>query len=113
MIEKYSFGMMVISGMTYSTDLKIIHGQVIPEWWRRSGHVVNLDDVTDIIQSNPDFLVLGTGIGGGMKVSRDVEQELERVGIELIKQPTAEAMQTYNRLVTEGKDVAAGFHLTC
>ena len=113
MIEQYSFGRMAISGITYSSDLKIIQGQVVPKWWRGAGHLVQLADVANIIQSSPDFLVLGTGIGGGMKVSRDVEQELERVGIELIKQPTAEAMQTYNRLVAEGKDVAAGFHLTC
>ena len=34
-------------------------------------------------------------------------------GIELIEEPTATALQTFNRLQGEGKNVAGAFHLTC
>ena len=33
--------------------------------------------------------------------------------IELIEVPTAEAVSLYNQLINEGKNIAAGFHLTC
>lgn len=113
MVEQYSFGRIVISGNNYSTDLKIINGQVISEWWRQSGHVVNLEDVEDIIAAKPKCLIIGTGIGGRMKVNEKVRQELNRLGIELIEEPNAKAVKTFNRMSGEGKNVAAGFHLTC
>ena len=113
MIEQYSFGMMVISGKTYSYDLKIINGQVVPEWWRKSGHVVDIEDVKNILGANPKYLIIGTGIGGRMKVSEKVRAELNRHGIELIEEPTAKAVETFNQIFDKGKNIAAGFHLTC
>ena len=113
MIEKYSFGRMVISGNTYSTDLKIINGQVIPEWWRKSGHVVNLDDVADIIKAKPHYLIFGTGIGGHMRINEQVKLKLESLGIILIEEPNSKAVEIFNQMLDEGKNIAAGFHLTC
>jgi len=34
----------------YSSDLKIINGKVFPEWWRKSGHIVNAEDIHDILK---------------------------------------------------------------
>ena len=112
MIEKYSFGRMVISGNTYSTDLKIINRQVIPEWWRKSGHTVDIHDLADILAARPEYLIIGTGIGGRMKVSKPVKMELKRLGIELIEEPNSSAVKTFNRLLDAGENIAAGFHLT-
>lgn len=104
---------MVISGTTYSTDLKIINGQVIPEWWRKSGHVVNLDDVEDILAVRPSSLIIGKGTGGLLKVNQEVKLKLKSLGIELIEELTASAVEIFNQMFAEGKNVAAGFHLTC
>ena len=113
MIEQHSFGKMVISGKTYSSDLKIINGQVVPEWWRKSEHIVNIDEVADILAVSPEYHILGTGIGGRMKVSERLRQELQRLGIDLIEEPNSSAVTIFNRMIAEGKNVAAGFHLTC
>jgi hypothetical protein len=43
MIERYSFGNIIVKGETYTNDIKIILGKVVPEWWRRSGHFVDVD----------------------------------------------------------------------
>ncbi len=40
MVEEYSFGSMTISEEQYKSDLKIIKGQVYPDWWRTKGHSV-------------------------------------------------------------------------
>jgi hypothetical protein len=113
MIEQYSFGKMIVSSKTYSSDLKIINGEVVPNWRRKTGHVVDVDDVTDILKAKPQYLIIGTGIGGRMKVTKTVKMKLKRLGIELVEEPTSEAIKIYNQMFDTGKNVAAGFHLTC
>lgn len=113
MIDHYSFGKIVISGTTYTSDVKIINNQVVAGWWRKSGHAVDGDDVRDILAEKPDFLVLGTGKPGLMKASSGLTRQLKKLGIKLIEEPSDKAAQTVNRLSEEGRTFAAGFHLTC
>lgn len=113
MIEQYSFGNIVINGETYINDIKIIQGKVVPEWWRKSGHFVDVDDIQDILKSKPDILVLGKGSPGQMKSTESLCEFLKNNGIELIEEKTSEAVKTFNRLFKAGKNVSAGFHLSC
>lgn len=113
MIEQYSFGNIVINGGTYINDIKIIQGKVVPEWWRKSGHFVDVDDIQDILKSKPDILVLGKGSPGQMKSTESLREFLKNNGIELIEEKTSEAVKTFNRLFKAGKNVSAGFHLSC
>lgn len=113
MIEQYSFGNIVINGETYINDIKIIQGKVVPEWWRKSGHFVDVDDIQDILKSKPDILVLGKGSPGQMKSTESLREFLKNNGIELIEEKTSEAVKTFNRLFKAGKNVSAGFHLSC
>lgn len=113
MIEDYAFGRMVIDGTTYRKDVKIIGGAVVSDWWRDEGHRVKESDIADILESNPDILVLGKGQPGQMESTPSLRRLLEIENIELVEQDTAQALQTFNRLNGEGRKVAAGFHLTC
>ncbi len=113
MIEAYSFGNIRVDGKKYTSDIKILHGNVISNWWRKTGHEVDVDDVTDILDSGIEILVVGKGQPGLMKVSSALRNELEKRGIKLIEKPTAEAYKEFNRLFSEGKKVAGAFHLTC
>jgi len=113
MIEQYSFGSITILGRQYTTDLKIIHGKVYADWWRTSGHSVALDDIADIISAQPDYLVIGSGSSGLMKVSGPLVKHLVASGIQLVEEPTSRAIQTFNQMYAAGKNVAGGFHLTC
>ena len=113
MIEQYSFGRIVISGSVYSADLKIINNKVVSDWWRKAGHVVDVSDVRDILDAQPQCLVIGKGKPGLMRVSGELAAELEKRGIELVAEPTESAVTTFNRLVAKGRQVAAGFHLSC
>lgn len=38
MMEKYEFGRIVIDGKTYTDDIRIIDGKVLPKWWKTEGH---------------------------------------------------------------------------
>lgn len=42
MIEKYSFGKIVVNGAAYANDIKIVQGRVIPDWWRKKGHSISI-----------------------------------------------------------------------
>ena len=113
MIEQFSFGKIIVNGVSYTSDIKIIQGKVIPEWWRKSGHRVDADDIKNILKSKPDILVIGKGKPGLMKSSRSLREFLKDNEIELIEEKTSKAVQTFNRLLKAGKDVAAGFHVSC
>ncbi len=113
MIEAYSFGNIKVAGENYTSDIKIVDGKVVSNWWRKTGHEVDVDDVADILASDVEILVVGKGQPGMMKVTGRLKKELSGKGIKLIEKPTAEAYVEFNRLFSEGKKVAGAFHLTC
>ena len=45
MIEKYSFGEIVVNGVTYTNDIKIVQRRVVSDWWRKKGYSVCIEDV--------------------------------------------------------------------
>ena len=112
MIDTYSFGRMVINGKTYTSDVILYPDKVDDSWWRKSGHLLQKEDLRDVIQYNPEILIVGTGAYGLMKILDEVKQFLEAEGIELISEETKEACKIYNEL-KERKKVVAAFHITC
>ena len=112
MIESCSFGSITIQGKLYRSDLKIINGQVYPDWLRKSGHSVDVDEVADIIKAKPDYVVIGSGSFGRMKLSKQLKQYLADCGIQVIVEPSGTAIGTFNRMYADDKNVCAGFHLT-
>ena len=61
MIESYAFGNIIIAGTRYTSDIKIARGQVVPNWWRQSGHLVGIEDIQDLLAAKPAILLLGKG----------------------------------------------------
>jgi hypothetical protein len=112
-IEAYSFGNMTVDGQRHGNDVKIVDGGVKGDWWRSRGHLLQAEDIRDILEASPAVLVVGTGNSGNMRVDPGVEERLRDAGIRLEAAPTGQAWQTYNRLEEQGEDVAGAFHLTC
>jgi hypothetical protein len=48
-----------------------------------------------------------------MKSTDSLRKFLQKKEIELIEVSTSKAVDTFNKLLKEGKRVSAGFHLTC
>jgi hypothetical protein len=111
-IEDYSFGSIRIDGRTYSADLIVLPDRVVPNWWRREGHNLVPEDLADVLAAPPQTLVVGTGSPGMMKVPPATREALLALGIEVIVEPTSQAIQTYNRISSEST-AAACLHLTC
>ncbi len=113
MIEKYSFGKIVVNGVTYTNDIKIVQGRVVSDWWRKRGHSVGIEDIRDILESKPRVLVIGKGQPGMMRTSGSLRRFLKKNDIELIEEKTSQAITTYNSLLQQEKEVCAGFHVSC
>jgi len=104
---------MEIDNTTYSKDVIILpDGTVLSPWWRKEGHRLEPADIERLISAEPEIIVAGTGASGLMKPARQLEELLMQRAIEFIARPTAEAVQTYNRL-SGNRKTGACFHLTC
>lgn len=112
-IQSYRFGQIQIDGKLYRDDVKLFGHRVVPDWWRAQGHLVQIEDVQDLLGAKPEVCVFGTGASGMMRVADTVRSAIEKRGIEVVIEPTESACHTYNRLLEKGKSVVAGFHLTC
>jgi hypothetical protein len=115
MIDSYDFGVMVIDGKRYTSDVIVFPDKVMSGWWRREGHRIYVEDLKEVFSHKPppEVLVIGTGYSGLVKIMAEVNEALKERGIKLIAQPTGEACKTFNELLKAGKAVAGAFHLTC
>jgi hypothetical protein len=119
MIEKYSFGSIVIEGKEYNLDVEVRWTGEVLKWWRKEGHTIDIEDVERAVEQNPDTIVIGTGAFGICKVKKDCQEFIKRKRIKLIVDNTGEAVKIFNNLSQElvkeeqeGKIIGL-FHLTC
>jgi len=111
-IDSYSFGRIVVEGTLYTSDLIIYPEKVEGTWWRKEGHLLQMEDLKEVIEYGPQTIVIGTGAYGLMRVPPQTEEGLKALGIELIYKPTEEACRFYNEICGSDR-VVAGLHLTC
>ena len=104
--------MIVVDGRQYTSDLIIRPDDVVAGWWRKQGHVLEWPDLAAAIEVNPEVLIVGTGAAGAMRVADEVRERASRMGLELMVETTARAVETYNRVAPQKRAVAA-LHLTC
>ena len=112
-IENYNFGNIRINDKTYSNDVIIFPEEVFPNWWRKEGHNLNIEDLEKVIKRKPDILIIGTGYNGLMKVHQNLISQMEKIGIKIIARKSRDAVNEYNTLVKGNQKVAAALHLTC
>ncbi len=111
-IDSYQFGLIVVGGQKYTSDVIIFPDRVRDNWWRKTGHQLCFKDVAEVMTENPEVLVVGTGESGLMMVLPEMKQSAEAQGIRLIVETTDKACRTYNQLCHSQRVVAA-LHLTC
>ena len=112
--QAFSFGSIRIDGTTYDYDVLIDRGQVFKrkkkpskKFRARFGHTpISIDEN---IPWKCRRLVIGTGTGA-LPVMEQVKREAHGRNIELVIQPTAEAIKT---LQENPDETNAILHLTC
>ncbi len=71
-----------------------------------------MDDIEEIMDFNPELLIIGKGNPGLMQVPLHLQKSIRKRGLELFIGPTPQAVKEYNRKHREKRTVAA-LHLTC
>ena len=81
MIEDYQFGFITVDGETYNHDVQVFWTGQVFDWWRKESHVVDVEDVIDMVEQNPESIVIGTGEDGMAKVTDSAKKFIEARGI--------------------------------
>jgi hypothetical protein len=110
-IERYSFGHVVVDGEEHSRDVIVLPQRVVGDWWRRDGHSLVIEDLSEVLDELPERLIVGCGADGRLHPHPSVIEALERRGIEVEALPTDQAVQRYER--ANPARTAAALHLTC
>ena len=110
-IEGYRFGRVLVDGRELTRDVIVLPERVIPNWWRREGHALVLEDLAGVLDELPGRLVVGTGAAGQMRPDPGALAELRRRGVDVEVLPTDRAVDRYAEL--DPSTAAAALHLTC
>lgn len=112
-IDAYEFGDVSVDGQHYCNDVIVTPDKVIDDWWRREGHSLHMEDLAAALEAHPEFMVIGTGYYGKMKVPTETRKQLERKGITVVTADTKQAVNEFNQLQQNCARVVAALHLTC
>ncbi len=113
-INHYEFGKVIVDKKVYSWDIKIVKGEVVPNWYRKEGHKLYLEDIKDILDVSPKTIIVGTGANSVMEVLDEVKDYCKNKNINLYILNSYEAVNLFNKAVEENKEtIALCLHLTC
>ncbi len=111
LLEEYSFGRIVVDGEEHTRDLIVLPGRVVPNWWRREGHSLVMEDLDEVEDELPERLILGCGAHGQLRPDPGVIEALRKRGVEVEALHTGEAVRRYGE--SDERRTAAALHLTC
>jgi hypothetical protein len=112
---EFSFGLIHIDGLAYDHDVVIDRGRVRERQKKPSkrfrasfGHTPI--SVAEKIPWRCNHLVIGTGVYGSLPVMKELVQEADRRGVDLVVLPTPDAITTFQEM---GQGTNAILHVTC
>lgn len=112
MIDRYEFGKFIVNKKEYKSNITIT-GEDAREHRHLEDHKIRLDDFARLLAYNPNYIVIGTGAYGVVKVPKEIIEYIEKRNIKVIVEKTEEACKKYNELLLKGNKVAGFFHNTC
>ncbi|MGB3242754.1 MAG: MTH938/NDUFAF3 family protein [Candidatus Omnitrophota bacterium] len=112
-IDSYTFGSITVNGKRYTSDLIVFPDKIQSYWQRLDSHILNLDDLKEVMEYGPEILVVGRGGSNCMVVPEDTKKTLEEMNVKVLDTNTDDACQIFNDLTSDGKKVVGAFHLTC
>lgn len=116
--DSTKFGSVTVNGEKYK-DVLVVGGKVIPRNLDMlhdrygTGHVIAPQEVDRLFENDVDFVVVGTGQSGVLKVTEDLKEAARASGTNLIIAKSPKAIVRFNELTKEGKEVNALIHVTC
>ena len=109
-IQGYDSSSVVVNGQHYNRSIVVLPDQLITEWRPDRFSDLQEGDLQQLLELNPEVLLLGTGPRQEFPPPSLLTPFLEKqIGIEAMD--TASACRTYNILAAEGRRVAAALLL--
>jgi Uncharacterized conserved protein len=116
-VDKFSFGSIVIDGRKHHKDVLIFADGAVKE--RRGGflmfgsHNIKREEIEELARGEPEIIIIGIGTSGKASLATGVEGWAAEKNLNLIVQPSYEAVTKLNELTEQKKKVAALLHITC
>ncbi len=111
------WGKIRVEGLDVGKDVKLYPGGGRGWDWRETGtrHVPGIQpaDVEELLEHGSEVVVLSRGMELALQTCPETLEFLKERSITAIVEETNAAVETYNRLVAEGKAVGGLFHVTC
>lgn len=106
LIRSHEAGALVIGDQTYTSNLILSPGQIMPDWAVASTELLTIEQLEDALAMKPGILLLGTG---AVQTFPDPKlmASVMGLGIGLEVMNTAAACRTYNILASENRPVVA------
>ena len=111
-IESFKFGSITIAGKTYTGDVIVYPDRVDESWSREEEHRPQIREFAEIVNAEPDILIIGTGYAGVLSIPDQIRNYLTSKGIEVRVDKTKQAIELFNSLPGTDKVIAI-FHITC
>jgi hypothetical protein len=116
-IDRTTFGSITIDGEVYSYDIVIrLNGKVKKRKKKLSkaiygtSHIISLDEAKQVYQKGAEWLIVGAGQFGMVKLSDDAAHYFHRKGCQVHLLPVKQAIESWNE--AEGTLIGL-FHVTC
>jgi hypothetical protein len=116
-VDNLKFGSIVVGGKEYQRDIFIFPDGSVKE--RKGGfgmfgdHAITKAEIEKLVEANPDTIVVGTGTSDAAGLVSEAKAYAQQSKAELLSLSSFEAIERFNKLVDEGKRVAALIHITC
>lgn len=117
-INSTEFGSITIDDKKYHQVL-IIGNSVLERDYPKleklfgTSHKIGEWEIEKLLEENPEFILIGRGQSGAMKVNKEILEKLKEGGAEVIVDITPKIIEVYNEKIKEGKKVNALIHTTC
>lgn len=109
-VRSVSAEAIAIGDRHYDRTIAITTGQVLDDWVDAAVEDLTIDDFSDLLATDPEIVVLGTG-SANIFAPRELVFAFARRSIGLEVMDTRAAARTFNVLAGEGRQVAAVLYL--
>ena len=116
-IDKFNFGSIVIDGKKRRHDVLIFTDGTVRKrkggFWMFGSHNIRKEEIEELAAGEPEAVIVGTGTDGKARLAADVENWAKGRNLNLVVQPSEEAIAKLSKLSGQNKKVAALIHITC
>lgn len=116
-VDSLSFGSIVVSGEKHRRDVILLPGGALKHrrggFWIFGSHSIKRYEIEELVEAGAEEIVVGTGTNAKAGLSNEAKAYVEQAQLQLHSLPSYEAVPVFNRMVDQGKKVAALVHITC